>query len=147
SSGAECQGPNLCGCSSMVELQPSKLVVWVRFPSPAPNRRRPGGPEGMKVAAGLVIGFGCQAQAGGLPLELIAGAGARGREVRALTRRGHEVRALTRRGREVRALTRPGKREEPDVEEQIRADEAALQRWDDRARRSREDDADGCDHE
>ncbi len=24
-----------CGCSSMVELQPSKLVVWVRFPSPA----------------------------------------------------------------------------------------------------------------
>ena len=26
----------LCGCSSMVESQPSKLVVWVRFPSPAP---------------------------------------------------------------------------------------------------------------
>ena len=24
------------GCSSMVEPQPSKLVVWVRFPSPAP---------------------------------------------------------------------------------------------------------------
>jgi hypothetical protein len=24
------------GCSSMVELQPSKLVAWVRFPSPAP---------------------------------------------------------------------------------------------------------------
>ncbi len=24
------------GCSSMVESQPSKLVVWVRFPSPAP---------------------------------------------------------------------------------------------------------------
>ena len=24
------------GCSSMVELQPSKLTVWVRFPSPAP---------------------------------------------------------------------------------------------------------------
>ena len=24
------------GCSSMVELQPSKLVTWVRFPSPAP---------------------------------------------------------------------------------------------------------------
>ena len=23
------------GCSSMVELQPSKLVTWVRFPSPA----------------------------------------------------------------------------------------------------------------
>ena len=25
-----------CGCSSMVEFQPSKLVVRVRFPSPAP---------------------------------------------------------------------------------------------------------------
>ena len=25
-----------CGCSSMVEFQPSKLVAWVRFPSPAP---------------------------------------------------------------------------------------------------------------
>ena len=25
-----------CGCSSMVELQPSKLVTRVRFPSPAP---------------------------------------------------------------------------------------------------------------
>ena len=23
-----------CGCSSMAESQPSKLVVWVRFPSP-----------------------------------------------------------------------------------------------------------------
>ncbi len=26
---------NTCGCSSMVEHQPSKLVTWVRFPSPA----------------------------------------------------------------------------------------------------------------
>jgi hypothetical protein len=26
----------LGGCSSMVEPQPSKLMVWVRFPSPAP---------------------------------------------------------------------------------------------------------------
>ena len=25
-----------CGCSSMVELQPSKLTTWVRFPSFAP---------------------------------------------------------------------------------------------------------------
>ena len=25
-----------CGCSSVAEPQPSKLVVWVRFPSPAP---------------------------------------------------------------------------------------------------------------
>jgi bacterioferritin-associated ferredoxin len=24
------------GCSSMVEPQPSKLMTWVRFPSPAP---------------------------------------------------------------------------------------------------------------
>ena len=27
-----------CGCSSMVEFQPSKLAVRVRFPSPAPYR-------------------------------------------------------------------------------------------------------------
>jgi hypothetical protein len=25
------------GCSSMVEPQPSKLMAWVRFPSPAPS--------------------------------------------------------------------------------------------------------------
>ena len=25
----------ICGCSSMAEFQPSKLAVWVRFPSPA----------------------------------------------------------------------------------------------------------------
>ena len=25
----------ICGCSSMVEPQPSKLITWVRFPSPA----------------------------------------------------------------------------------------------------------------
>ena len=27
--------PITCGCSSMVEPQPSKLDTWVRFPSPA----------------------------------------------------------------------------------------------------------------
>ena len=27
-----------CGCSSVVELQPSKLAARVRFPSPAPNK-------------------------------------------------------------------------------------------------------------
>ena len=27
---------NQCGCSLMVELQPSKLTTWVRFPSSAP---------------------------------------------------------------------------------------------------------------
>ena len=27
--------PIISGCSSMVELQPSKLITWVRFPSPA----------------------------------------------------------------------------------------------------------------
>ena len=27
--------PDMCGCSSMVEHQPSKLDTWVRFPSPA----------------------------------------------------------------------------------------------------------------
>lgn len=31
----------LCGCSSMVELQPSKLITRVRFPSPAPEIPRP----------------------------------------------------------------------------------------------------------
>ena len=31
----------LCGCSSMVELQPSKLITRVRFPSPAPETPRP----------------------------------------------------------------------------------------------------------
>ena len=30
----------LCGCSSMVEQQPSKLMTRVRFPSPAPILRR-----------------------------------------------------------------------------------------------------------
>ena len=33
-------GMSSCGCSSMVESQPSKLVAWVRFPSPAPRRRK-----------------------------------------------------------------------------------------------------------
>ena len=28
------------GCGSMVEPQPSKLMMWVRFPSPAPRRSR-----------------------------------------------------------------------------------------------------------
>jgi hypothetical protein len=28
-------GVHSCGCSSKVEPQPSKLMVWVRFPSPA----------------------------------------------------------------------------------------------------------------
>ena len=28
----------MCRCSLVVELQPSKLVVWVRFPSPAPKK-------------------------------------------------------------------------------------------------------------
>src|SRR5262245_5322599 len=30
----------ISGCSSMVELQPSKLIAWVRFPSPAPSLYR-----------------------------------------------------------------------------------------------------------
>ena len=28
----------ICGCSSVVEYQPSKLAMWVRFPSPAPEK-------------------------------------------------------------------------------------------------------------
>ena len=35
--GSHSQVLSLCGCSSMVELQPSKLNTWVRFPSPAPD--------------------------------------------------------------------------------------------------------------
>ncbi len=31
----------ICGCSLVVELQPSKLIVWVRFPSSAPNEKVP----------------------------------------------------------------------------------------------------------
>ena len=31
-----CRNNLICGCSSLVESQPSKLVRWVRFPSPAP---------------------------------------------------------------------------------------------------------------
>jgi hypothetical protein len=42
-SGDRTTGSSVCGCSSMVELQPSKLITWVRFPSPAPNIRRKGG--------------------------------------------------------------------------------------------------------
>ena len=32
-----------CGCSLVVELQPSKLIVWVRFPSSAPKSKAPNG--------------------------------------------------------------------------------------------------------
>ena len=44
------------GCSSMVELQPSKLITWVRFPSPAPTNRRGGGTgrrTGLKILRAL----------------------------------------------------------------------------------------------
>ena len=34
--GIGSSGRTLGGCSSMVERQPSKLDMWVRFPSPAP---------------------------------------------------------------------------------------------------------------
>jgi hypothetical protein len=36
--GIEYFGVITGGCSSMVEPQPSKLMTWVRFPLPAPNR-------------------------------------------------------------------------------------------------------------
>ena len=35
---AQSERKDVCGCSSMVELQPSKLITWVRFPSPAPKQ-------------------------------------------------------------------------------------------------------------
>lgn len=34
------RSPNICGCSLMAELQPSKLVMRVRFPSLAPRSIR-----------------------------------------------------------------------------------------------------------
>ena len=34
--GKRCTGRTRGGCSSTVEPQPSKLMMWVRFPSPAP---------------------------------------------------------------------------------------------------------------
>jgi hypothetical protein len=43
------------GCSSMAELQPSKLVMRVRFPSPAPPRR----PRSSTTpASGVFVAFG-----------------------------------------------------------------------------------------
>ena len=35
-SGMKKRLPDTRGCSSVVEYQPSKLAMWVRFPSPAP---------------------------------------------------------------------------------------------------------------
>ena len=35
--GTLSRGQSICECSSMVELQPSKLTTWVRFPSLAPG--------------------------------------------------------------------------------------------------------------
>jgi hypothetical protein len=43
----------LCGCSSMVESQPSKLVAWVRFPSPAPPAKLAAKGAGFADGSGL----------------------------------------------------------------------------------------------
>ena len=52
-------GASSCGCSSMVESQPSKLVAWVRFPSPAPasgqNPFRTGHPAGIPCSISLPL--------------------------------------------------------------------------------------------
>ena len=52
-------GPARRGCSSMVEFQPSKLAVRVRFPSPAPASRRvrlvPGFAEPAVRSSGSVL--------------------------------------------------------------------------------------------
>ena len=50
----ECR--KMCGCSSMVESQPSKLVVWVRFPSPAPARKRDKAPRAPAISANSSAG-------------------------------------------------------------------------------------------
>src|SRR6185436_5086369 len=55
------------GRSSMVELQPSKLIAWVRFPSPAPKHAEPtepSGPPGALAHVGPRIRIACFAQAG-----------------------------------------------------------------------------------
>ncbi len=49
-----------CGCSSTVELQPSKLAAWVRLPSPAPqhnHRVRPHLAGGHFVYGGSIFSF------------------------------------------------------------------------------------------
>ena len=52
-------GASSCGCSSMVESQPSKLVAWVRFPSPAPasgqSPFRTGHPAGIPCSIPLPL--------------------------------------------------------------------------------------------
>src|SRR5271156_2169003 len=57
----------VCGRSSMVELQPSKLVVWVRFPSPAVHVARIG-QEGVGRGTGsnerVIGGFARRARSG-----------------------------------------------------------------------------------
>ena len=42
-----------CECSSMVESQPSKLVAWVRFPSPAPPAKLAAKGAGFADGSGL----------------------------------------------------------------------------------------------
>ena len=47
----------LCGCSSMVEHQPSKLDTWVRFPSPALENMREWLSGGVSPCQGEGRGF------------------------------------------------------------------------------------------
>ena len=51
-----------CGCSSMVEFQPSKLAAWVRFPSPAPQFFLPRG----KIDERLICACSSVGQSNGL---------------------------------------------------------------------------------
>ena len=48
-----------CGCSSMVESQPSKLIAWVRFPSPAPKIKEKDKKAHIFVAIVLYIVYVC----------------------------------------------------------------------------------------
>jgi hypothetical protein len=55
------------GCSSTVELQPSKLMVWVRFPSPAP-RMRAAGRVKAHIAQAVEHFLGKEEVAGSIPV-------------------------------------------------------------------------------
>ena len=62
-----CVETDKCGCSSMVELQPSKLIVWVRFPSPAP-RMRAAGRVKAHIAQAVEHFLGKEEVAGSIPV-------------------------------------------------------------------------------
>ena len=53
--------PTTCGCSSTAERQPSKLVMWVRFPSLTPGAE-PTRPPALAVSCGTISSLRCVAR-------------------------------------------------------------------------------------